>query len=132
MPDGRALDWSRTSYRNAWQADAMSDLVLVLLVNDGAGWRAIRHVIGPTDVAWYNWVEELGLPEALFFEEVENCPDSGAKVADLASTPSSGSTARSLLAIACARVRMSESVGIPTRRPISAALWAFTSDNRPG
>lgn len=74
LPDGRPLDWSRTPYRDAWEADAMSDLVLVLLVNDGSGWRALRHIIGPTDVAWYYWVEELGLPEALFFGDPDALP----------------------------------------------------------
>lgn len=67
LPDGQPLDWTRTPYRDAWRADAMSDLVMVLMVNDGTGWRAIRHVIGPTDVHWLNWVDELRLPEALFF-----------------------------------------------------------------
>lgn len=67
-PDGRPLDWTSTPYADAWRADAMSDLVMVLMTRDGGGWRALAHVIGPTDVHWIGWMDEYGLPAALFSE----------------------------------------------------------------
>lgn len=67
-PDGRPLDWTTTPYADAWRADAMSDLVMVLMMRDGGHWQALAHVIGPTDVHWIGWMEEYGLPAALFSE----------------------------------------------------------------
>jgi len=65
--DGTPFDWRRSPYARDWAADVMSDVVMVLLIRDRAGWRALNHVIGPTDVAWLDWAELYGLPEALFF-----------------------------------------------------------------
>ncbi|TVS05141.1 MAG: hypothetical protein EA407_02825 [Rhodobacteraceae bacterium] len=64
--DGTALDWSLTPYARYWQADAMSDVVMVLMHNDGAGWRVVDDVVGPTDVYWITWMQDLSLPSALF------------------------------------------------------------------
>ncbi|MCC5968505.1 MAG: hypothetical protein JJU15_00990 [Pararhodobacter sp.] len=66
-PDGRRFDWMRTPFARDWQADMMSDLVMVLLVRQGGQWRALEYVIGPTDVYWIDWVQTYGLPEALFY-----------------------------------------------------------------
>lgn len=65
--DGRRFDWMRTPFARDWQADMMSDLVMVLLVRQNGQWRALEHVIGPTDVYWIDWVQNYGLPEALFY-----------------------------------------------------------------
>lgn len=65
-PDGSDLDWSKTLLAEDWEADAMSDVVMVLLRKKNGQWVAVDHVIGPTDVHWYNWVEGYGLPELLF------------------------------------------------------------------
>lgn len=67
-PDGRPLDWTTTPYADDWRADAMSDLVMVLMMRDAGRWQALAHVIGPTDVHWIGWMEEFGLPAALFSE----------------------------------------------------------------
>lgn len=65
--DGRRFDWMRTPFARDWQADMMSDLVMVLLVRQHGQWRALEHVVGPTDVYWIDWVQSYGLPEALFY-----------------------------------------------------------------
>ncbi|MDJ0820239.1 MAG: hypothetical protein QNJ09_00340 [Paracoccaceae bacterium] len=68
-PAGNPIDWNRTPMAEAWQMDAMSDVVMVLLRRQGAGFEVVDYVIGPTDVFWYVWVDDLGLPEALFYQE---------------------------------------------------------------
>lgn len=65
-PNGKKLNWSRTPYANDWKNDVMSDVVMVLLRKDGRRWKAIDHVIGPTDVHWVGWLDQYGLPKALF------------------------------------------------------------------
>ena len=67
-PDGSALDWSRTRFAQDWAMDAMSDVIMVLLRRSGSGFQVVDHIIGPTDVAWYDWLDRYGLPEALFYE----------------------------------------------------------------
>lgn len=67
-PDGSALDWSRTRFAEDWAMDAMSDVIMVLLRRSGSGFQVVDHIIGPTDVAWYDWLDRYGLPEALFYE----------------------------------------------------------------
>lgn len=65
-PDGSPLNWARTAFARDWQNGVMSDVVMVLLQFDGSNWFVVDHIIGPTDVFWYNWIEMFGLPEALF------------------------------------------------------------------
>lgn len=65
-PDGTDIDWSKTLLADDWEADMMSDVVMVLLRKKDGQWIAVDHVIGPTDVFWYNWMESYGLPELLF------------------------------------------------------------------
>lgn len=65
-PDGSNLDWSKTLLADEWEAGMMDDVVMVLLRKTDGQWTVVDHVIGPTDVFWYNWVESYGLPELLF------------------------------------------------------------------
>ncbi|MBS0126031.1 tetratricopeptide repeat protein [Thetidibacter halocola] len=65
-PDGTKLDWRTTPYARDWAADVMSDVVMVLMRRQGSGYQAVDHIIGPTDVYWYNWLAPYGLPERLF------------------------------------------------------------------
>lgn len=65
-PGGGRIDWSRTRHAEAWRADMMSDLVMVLMRRAGPGWRVVEYVVGPTDVAWIPWAEQHRLPPALF------------------------------------------------------------------
>ena len=67
-PDGSALDWSRTRFAEDWAMDAMSDVIMVLLRRSGSGFQVVDRIIGPTDVAWYEWLDRYGLPEALSYD----------------------------------------------------------------
>ncbi len=64
--DGSAMKWSTTPFARDWKDDMMSDVIMILLRKKGRGWSVVDHVIGPTDVFWYGWIDEYGLPEALF------------------------------------------------------------------
>lgn len=67
-PGGKPVDWMRTRYANAWANDAMSDTVMGLVVRMNGRWSLVDHVIGPTDVHWYGWLDRYGVPESLFWE----------------------------------------------------------------
>jgi hypothetical protein len=66
-PNGQPVDWRQTRFREAYDHGAFSGLVLALLLRrqDGS-WIAVGTFIGPTDVAWYDWVDTYKLPEAFF------------------------------------------------------------------
>lgn len=68
-PSGSKLDWMQTPFAQDWKGDMMSDIVMVLLQKSSGGWQAVDYVIGPTDVHWYSWLDQYGLPEALFSEQ---------------------------------------------------------------
>jgi len=66
---GQPLEWwSTPRFAEAWKNGDMSEIVMGLVrYDDEEGeWVLVDHVIGPTDVHWYNWIDEYGLPEALF------------------------------------------------------------------
>jgi hypothetical protein len=65
-PNGDKIDWRKTKFRRAYEADAFSGVVLALLRKQGDGWKAAEIAIGPTDVAWIDWQQQHKLPEALF------------------------------------------------------------------
>lgn len=65
-PNGKPLNWLATPFAQEWRADAMSDVVMVLLNKRNGTWRTVDYVIGPTDVHWYGWLDRYNLPEALF------------------------------------------------------------------
>lgn len=69
QPSGAAIDWLRTPLANAWANDMMSDIAMVLLYQNNGNWQVVAHIVGPTDVYWYGWVEQYGLPESLFFSQ---------------------------------------------------------------
>ncbi|WP_417687275.1 hypothetical protein [Roseibium sp.] len=66
QPNGAPLNWLRTPFARDWKADAMSDVVMVLMRKSGGRWQVMDYVIGPTDVHWYGWLDVYGLPEAFF------------------------------------------------------------------
>jgi hypothetical protein len=68
-PGGAPIDWSRTKFRADMAQGTMSEGVMALLQHDGAGWRIIEYVIGPSDVAWDGWRQERRLPRRLFTDE---------------------------------------------------------------
>jgi hypothetical protein len=65
-PDGGPINWRATRHREAYDADAFSGLVLALLRRQDGRWTVVDTFIGPTDVAWYEWVKKYKLPEAFF------------------------------------------------------------------
>jgi len=65
-PNGDKVDWRKTKFREAYEADMFSGLILALLHKQSAGWQVIEIAIGPTDVAWIEWQQQHKLPEALF------------------------------------------------------------------
>ena len=60
------FDWSKTPYAKDMAGDFMSDVILALLRNDGNGWRITEYALGPTDVAWEEWISKHKLPRRLF------------------------------------------------------------------
>ncbi|TGD41392.1 hypothetical protein EEB11_18735 [Pseudotabrizicola sediminis] len=65
-PDGSALDWSRTPFAREISNGSMSDTYMALLLKQDGRWQILEKALGPTDVAWYNWLAPYGLPEVLF------------------------------------------------------------------
>jgi hypothetical protein len=65
-PGGRRIDWARTRFREDFQAGMLEDLVLGLLQRSGRGWRVVEYRIGPTDIAWDEWVGKYRLPRRFF------------------------------------------------------------------
>lgn len=65
---GAKVDWSRTRFADAFAADAMSDAVLALLRQEGGRWRVIEYALGPTDVAWEEWIPKYRLPRSFFLQ----------------------------------------------------------------
>ena len=69
-PDGRPIDWRTTKFRLDVEADMFSGLVLALLRRSDSGqWTVADYALGPTDVAWVEWIDKHKVPEALFKSE---------------------------------------------------------------
>lgn len=67
-PGGGAIDWSRTKFGEDY-AEGMFDAgghFFLLRRADSGEWMLMEYAIGPTDVAWDWWRQQLNLPEALF------------------------------------------------------------------
>lgn len=65
-PDGSPFDFRGTPMEEGWREGFVDDGMYAVLRRQGGRWRVVRHAIGPTDVAWIAWEEELRLPRALF------------------------------------------------------------------
>jgi hypothetical protein len=65
-PNGDKVDWRKTKFRRAFEADMFSGLVLVLLRKQGGSWKVVETAMGPTDVAWIEWAKQYKLPDDLF------------------------------------------------------------------
>ena len=65
-PNSSKIDWRQTKFREAYDADAFSGLVLALLRKQDDNWKVAEIAIGPTDVAWIEWQKQRKLPEDLF------------------------------------------------------------------
>jgi hypothetical protein len=65
-PDGTPLDYSGTPMEEAWREGFVDDGMYAVLRRTNGRWRVLRYAIGPTDVAWIPWQEELRAPRAIF------------------------------------------------------------------
>ena len=65
-PDGSAFDFRGTPMEQAWREGFVDDGMYAVLRRRDGRWRGVRHAIGPTDVAWMAWEDELRAPRALF------------------------------------------------------------------
>jgi hypothetical protein len=65
-PGGKRVDWRKTKFRDAFEADMFSGLVLALLQKRSGAWAVVDYVVGPTDVYWENWLSKYKLPRDLF------------------------------------------------------------------
>ena len=68
-PGGIDVDWKKTRFRDVFEKDFMSDIVMGLLRHDGGRWNLVEYVLGPTDVFWENWLQKHRLPRDLFLTE---------------------------------------------------------------
>lgn len=67
-PGGGAIDWSRTKFGQD-EAEGMFESgghFFLLRRADSGEWMLVEYALGPTDVAWDWWRQQLNLPEALF------------------------------------------------------------------
>ena len=64
--NGQPIDWRATKFRQAFEADMFSGVVLALLRQKAGQWETVAYVVGPTDVAWIEWAKTYNLPEKLF------------------------------------------------------------------
>ncbi|MFZ1470172.1 MAG: hypothetical protein WAT09_14510 [Paracoccaceae bacterium] len=65
-PNGKPINWKATPYANDIAQGVMSDTVMSLMLNVDGEWVMMMEAFGPTDVAWVDWLDLYGLPEALF------------------------------------------------------------------
>ena len=65
-PNGAPINWKTTPYASEIADGVMSDVAMVLMLRTQRGWQVVNEAMGPTDVAWYDWLAPYGLPEVLF------------------------------------------------------------------
>lgn len=67
-PGGRAIDWRRTKYAADFESGAFQTSISLFLLrrSETGRWMMVEYAIGPTDVAWDDWRQQLNLPRALF------------------------------------------------------------------
>jgi hypothetical protein len=66
QPSGAPIDWSLTPYLEAWKAGGFSDEAMGLLHWSGGSWKLLTYDVGATDVAWLDWPQTYGAPQAIF------------------------------------------------------------------
>ncbi len=69
-PGGGAIDWSRTKFGQD-EAEGMFEAdghFFLLRRADSGEWMPVEYALGPTDVAWDWWRQQLDLPEKLFLD----------------------------------------------------------------
>lgn len=61
-PNGKPIDYRRTRYRDAVEAEAFDDAAQALLHREKSGWKVKEWVLGATDVPWEGWPRKHGAP----------------------------------------------------------------------
>ena len=65
-PGGAKIDFARTHHAERQRAGVLDgDTIYALLERRSGRWSVRSFAIGPTDVAWADWSDEFGAPEAL-------------------------------------------------------------------
>jgi hypothetical protein len=72
--NGKSIDYTKTSYKDAVEAGAFDDGIAALLVKLKGKWTVKVFVIGATDVPWVCWWKEFKAPPEIFIA-VEDCND---------------------------------------------------------
>jgi hypothetical protein len=65
---GQPIDWRRTKFAEDDKAGAFEASISLFLLrrSDRGTWLLVEYAIGPTDIAWDSWREQLKLPRELF------------------------------------------------------------------
>ena len=64
--DGKPFPWATTRFAKAFAEGVMSDEVMALMRLSGANWQLVEYALGPSDVAWEEWVVKHGLNRGFF------------------------------------------------------------------
>jgi hypothetical protein len=65
-PDGAAIDYAQTPYKEAVAAGAFDDGFAALLHLENGSWKVATYEIGSTDVPWVEWPQTYGAPAVIF------------------------------------------------------------------
>lgn len=63
---GKAIDYSKTRYKEQYASGAFDDGICALLKNEGGVWKVLAYEIGSTDVPYVCWWKEYKAPKAIF------------------------------------------------------------------
>jgi hypothetical protein len=66
QPSGAPIDYSKTPYLQEVQDGVFSDEGMGLLHWSGGSWKVLTYDVGATDVAWLDWAQQYGAPDAIF------------------------------------------------------------------
>lgn len=65
LPNGDAIDYTKTKYREQVEAEAFDPQAEALLRRTGSGWDVVEWRFGATDTESGLWVEKYRLPKSL-------------------------------------------------------------------
>lgn len=65
-PNGKPIDYSRTSYNEYIEMGMFDDNLFALLRKSGSSWIVVTYAIGCTDVCYESWAKEHGAPTRIF------------------------------------------------------------------
>jgi ABC-type phosphate/phosphonate transport system substrate-binding protein len=65
QPNGDAIDYSQTAYKEAVAQGAFDDGFAALLRFEAGAWNVVTFNIGATDVPWVEWPAQYGAPTSV-------------------------------------------------------------------